>query len=197
MKSFKYFLMIMVTVIMTSFMSVSAKDNFKKFNSINKNQTKFVTKAQEYCGDGFTAKLSLIVLIDSESSSVDANIHVCVISAKRNAKYRDFIKITEDAPLYVGRSGNTPTEFDIISNDYRRWHTEGERYAAEASYDIDDIDELWDANKIRIDTYNGYLDLEGSELKSVIRTLKTEFEKKTLKKAEETFYRKTDPTHNF
>lgn len=197
MKKIFSLLMIMVVATISSVGNVYAKDNFKKFGSINKNQTAFETKAQEYCGNGFTAKLSLIVMIDSETSSVDANLHVKVFTSKSSNPYRDYVRITEDAPLYVGRSGNSPSEFGFTENGYRRWVTESGRYAAEATYDIEDINELWDANKIRIVTQNDYLNLEGSELKSVIKDLKSEFEKKVLKKAEETFYRKTDPTYNF
>lgn len=191
-KIFSVLMLIMVFTI-ASVMNVEAK-NAKKFKGINKNDTSIETAAVEAYCNGFNAYLSLIIVVDAETSAVDSNLHIKLVSNKKNEKSCDAVRITKNEPILVGQSGGSEddiNEYEYVDG-YRRWYTESHRCACEAIYDIE-VEALFEADKIRIMSDKSFIDLN---FKSVRRELKHQYEK-SLKRANETYNQKTNPYHNF
>lgn len=172
---------LIIAVLFTTMSVINAQAKDKDFN---KNDKKVESKNVEISARNYDCQTSFVILIDNETSRQDVYLKFVLFSKKADA-------IDVNGNILIGSNGNPRFEYE--PHHINKGHSEN-YHCVKAFYPLEDIEEFFDCNKIRLQTVNGNIDLQftRSQMKELER-----FYTKAVDEAMKIYKTNTDITFGF
>lgn len=171
-------------IISILFISLSAGNAQAKDKDFNKNDKMVESKYVEISTRDYDCQTGFVILIDNETSRQDVYLKFVFYSKKTDA-------IDVNGNILIGCSGDPRFEYE--PHHVKKGRSENYN-CVKAFYPLEDIDDFFDCNKIRLQTTNGNIDLVYS--RSQMKDLE-KYYAKAVNDAHKIYKTNTDITFGF
>lgn len=171
---------IVLTIILSlANITLSAKDK-----DFNKNDKMVESKYIEQSMRNYDCQTGFVILIDNETSRQDVYLKFVFYSKKNE-------DINVNGNILIGCKGEPRFEYE--PHHIKKGRSDN-YYCVKAYYPIDDIEEFFDCNKVRLQTANSNIDIDYS--RSNMKDLE-KYYRKAVEEASHIYKTNTDITYGF